>query len=176
MVTDPSLQSSTSSFVVYCLLIEHDNTVRGPIFPITCVCRESLGRLKDKIKDSKPNDLRNVDARYLTIYRCMDELDETDPKELQLLVNDAFKNGKCTCLSPRTTLDPAVTYVAQKPGLSHEPVPSPKYTAHTIANALVLSSLGWVTHLFSLQKRPYRLQRNGNVKARKMMMIFESAR
>lgn len=78
-----------------------------------------------------------MDAKYLTltIYSCIDELDETDPI-LQLLVNDAFKSGRFSRLNLETTLDPVETYVTyvaqnQKPGPSHELVSSPNFEIHS---------------------------------------------
>ena len=108
----------SNTFKVFCLLIDHKGTPLGELFSVSCLTSETVSDLKKKVKEEKPNDLGGVDADHLTVWRCMDELDETDPTALASRVKDAFDGNKCSRLGPRRILDSAetsVTYVVEKP-------------------------------------------------------------
>ena len=72
----------SNTFKVFCLLIDHKGTPLGELFSVSCLTSETVSDLKKKVKEETPNDLDGVDAHYLTVWRCMDELDETDPTAL----------------------------------------------------------------------------------------------
>ena len=135
----PSIDSALV-LKIFCLVIDHERTPQGQPFPISCSTGDTVGDLKEMVKEKKPNDLGGVDADHLTVWRCMDELDETDPTALASRVKDAFNGNKCLRLGPRRILDSAetsVTYVVEKPF----PVLATSKSRHCINSVMPLTCL-----------------------------------
>ena len=82
-----------STSAVHCLLVTHDNTISGSIFPVRVGLDEGVGELKEKIALSLgPSD--PYYSRHLKVYRCEGTaFDDEDEQKLQNQVNEAFSLG-----------------------------------------------------------------------------------
>jgi len=52
---------------LWCLTIKHDMTIDGNPFQVEYDNNDNVTTLKEKVKEKKPNDCKNVDADHLTV-------------------------------------------------------------------------------------------------------------
>ena len=65
-----SSPSSATRLNIFCFLLSNDNHSQH-IFPVTIHCDRTVGDLRDAIKLKKANDLRDIDANKLTLYKVL---------------------------------------------------------------------------------------------------------
>jgi hypothetical protein len=74
--------------MIWCLLIDHDNTPSGSFFEVTAELR-SVAHLKDEVKNKKQNKLKNVDADELVVWRCKNRSTALRKDQVVKLFSDA---------------------------------------------------------------------------------------
>jgi len=70
---------------LWCLAIKHDMTLDKDPFKVDYDDNDNVTALKEKVKEEKPNDYKNVDADRLTVWQCKEPklLADADFDELE---------------------------------------------------------------------------------------------
>ena len=81
---------------VWCLTIDHENKPIGRPFQV--ILENNIADLRKKVKEEKPNTLKDVDADHVAVWRCEESqvFDDADRKKLELQVVAVFSKKKVT--------------------------------------------------------------------------------
>jgi hypothetical protein len=85
---EPQLTMATPT--VWCLTIDHENKPIGSLLKV--ILENDIIDLRAKVKEEKPNDLKDVDAHHLVVWRCKGEqvFYDEDRSDLKLQVRTVF--------------------------------------------------------------------------------------
>src|SRR5579863_6972985 len=90
---------------IWCLTIDHEKKPIGMLFKV--ILENDIGDLREKVKEKKPNALKDFDADDLVVWRCKGKqnFDDQDSGELELQVRAVFSDKKITQLRGRQKIN-----------------------------------------------------------------------
>jgi hypothetical protein len=90
---------------VVCLVIDHENKPIGDFFRV--ILENNIIKLRKKVKEERANDLKDVDAPHLVVWRCKGEqvFDDEDSGKLELQVRTVFDKKEVTQLDGRRKIN-----------------------------------------------------------------------
>ncbi|TDL27678.1 hypothetical protein BD410DRAFT_324833 [Rickenella mellea] len=85
---------------VWCLLLSPDKTPIGRPLSVEVSPNDIVAKLKEKIKEKKPNRLQDVDPDELAVWKCKEptSFDWTDSQTLENQVRQVFSENKVKIL------------------------------------------------------------------------------